>query len=41
LSVALLVEGKLLPQHKVFRSQHRSWPQTEAQETNDIDQQRP
>jgi uncharacterized protein (DUF433 family) len=28
------------PQQKVFRSQHRSWPQTEAQETGDIDQRR-
>ena len=35
--MALLVEGKLLPQKKVFRGQHRSWPQTEAQETDDID----
>jgi hypothetical protein len=38
--VALLEEGKLLPQQKVFRSQHRSWPQAEAQETGDIDQRR-
>ena len=39
-NVALLVERKLLPQKKVFRGQHRSWTQTEAQETDDIDQQR-
>ena len=38
--VALLVEGKLFPQKEVFRCQHRSWTQTEAQETDDIDQQR-
>jgi hypothetical protein len=29
-----------LPQKKIFHGQHRSWPQTEAQETDDIDQQR-
>ena len=38
--VALLVEGKLFPQKKIFRCQRRRWTQTEAQETDDIDQQR-
>ena len=38
--VALLVQGKLLAQKEGFCGQSRRWTQTEAQETNDIDQQR-
>jgi hypothetical protein len=37
---ASFIRALLLPQKKIFRGQHRSWPQTEAQETDDIDQQR-
>ena len=38
--VALLIQGQLFAQKEVFRCQHWSWAQTEAQETDDIDQQR-
>jgi hypothetical protein len=38
--VALLVEGQLFTQKEVFRCEYRRWTQTEAQETDDIDQQR-
>ncbi len=39
-NVVLLVEGQLLTQQEVFCCEYRRWTQTEAQETDDIDQQR-
>ena len=38
--MALPVQGELFAQKEVFRCKYRSWTQTEAQETNDIDQKR-
>jgi hypothetical protein len=37
--MTLLVQDELCAQEEVFRCEYRSWTQTEAQETNDIDQQ--
>jgi hypothetical protein len=40
LDMALLVQGELFAQEKVFRCEYRSWTQTEAQETGDINEKR-
>jgi hypothetical protein len=40
LDMALLVQGELFAQEEVFCCKYRSWTQTEAQETTDINQKR-